>query len=98
MRLSAERLQIGFFGGFVASTFVSIFASQVVLVLAAAVLGWRAIRGRVHPLRTPADGPIVGFAAFTLLSVAFSVDPAASLDSARKLLLLLAFFLAVDTL
>jgi O-antigen ligase len=98
LRPTAERLQIGFFGGFVASSFVSIFASQAFLVLAAAVFGWRALRGRVRPLRTPADGPILGFAAFTLLSVAFSVDPAASLDSARKLLLLVAFFLAVDTL
>jgi len=93
-----DRVQLGFFGAFVASTFVSIFAAQAFLVAALLIFAVRLAARQVPPVRTPADGPIVAFVAFTLLSVSFSVDPGASLDHAKKLLLLVVFVLAIDTL
>jgi O-antigen ligase len=93
-----DRLQLGLFGAFVASTFVSIFAAQAFLVAGLLVFAARLSTRSAPCVRTPADGPILAFAAFTLLSVAFSVDPGASLDHAKKLLLLAVFVLATDTL
>jgi len=62
------------------------------------VLLIRLLLRRSPVVRTPMDAPILAFAVWTLLSASFSSDPAASHGSAKKLLLLGVFFLAVDTL
>jgi O-antigen ligase len=67
----------------------SIAASQA--LLAATLLGWVAliVRDRERPAVPPFFLPLAVFAGTTLVSVAFSLDPAASLEASKKLVLLL---------
>ncbi len=69
-------------GGLAASITVSEIALALLAVLALAA-------GRAAVLRAvPLPGPLLAFAAWTLITVATSADPAASLRSARNLLVL----------
>jgi O-antigen ligase len=84
--------------GIAATCQVSIFAAQVLLVLALLVWGTRLVLGYTAPVRLPLDGPLLAFAAWTLLSASFSPQPVVSYGSAKKLVLFLLLYLAVDTL
>jgi O-antigen ligase len=77
---------------------VSIFAAQVLLLLAVLVFVARLWTGAARLQRTPLDGPILAFTVWTLLSAAFSPDPWTSHESAKKLVLFALFYLAVDVL
>jgi O-antigen ligase len=70
------------------------------LLLGASILVFvaRLLLGRTRLRRTGVDAPILAFAVWTLLSAAFSPDPLRSHESAKKLLLLLLFYVAVDAL
>jgi O-antigen ligase len=81
-----------------AALFVSIFASEALLVLGLLVLGARLALGRARVVRTPLDGPLLAFCVWTLLSAAFSPAPLVSVDHARKLLLFTLFYLGQETL
>jgi O-antigen ligase len=96
--LNLERAQLAIVAALAAAAFVSIFATQRLLELGLLVLLVRLLRGRTAFPRTPLDGPTLAFCVWTLLSASFSSDPGHSIDSAKKLLLFLLFYLAVDTL
>jgi len=81
-----------------AALFVSIFATEILLVLGVVALVARLSLGRARVVRTPLDGPLVAFGVWTLLSAAFSPDPLVSVEHARKLLLFALFYLAQETL
>jgi O-antigen ligase len=81
-----------------AALFVSIFASEALLVPGLLVLGARLALGRARVVRTPLDGPLLAFCVWTLLSAAFSPAPLVSVDHARKLLLFTLFYLGQETL
>jgi O-antigen ligase len=77
---------------------VSIFAAQVLLLLAVLVFGARLWTGAARLERNPLDGPILAFTVWTLLSAAFSPDPWTSHESAKKLVLFALFYLGVEAL
>ena len=81
-----------------ATVFVSIFASQALLLLGLLVLGARLALGRARAIRTPVDGPILALCVWTLLSASFSANPLVSHEDAKKLVLFALFYLAVETL
>ena len=95
MRL--KRLQLGLVAAIAASTSVSIFAAQVLFGVAILIYVVRLVRGAAPWNRLAVDGPLLAFVVWTLLSAAFSPDPLASHESAKKLVLFALFYLAVDT-
>ena len=93
-----RRVQAALMGAIAATCLLSIFAAQVFLALAAAVYLARIARRQAPLPRLPLDGAILAFAVWTLLSAAFSPDPLLSHESAKKLVLFVLLYLAVDTL
>jgi hypothetical protein len=93
-----ERVQLGLFAALAATCTVSIFAGQLFLVLVALVYAARLVGGRAQLTRLPVDGPILAFCVWTLLSAAFASDPLSSHENAKKLVLFILFYVAVDTL
>jgi O-antigen ligase len=96
--LTLERAQLGLTAAIAATCLVSIFAAQVCLALALVVYVARLVLGRARLERLPVDGPILAFCVWTLLSASFSPNPVESHDSAKKLVLFMLFYLAVDSL
>ena len=96
--MNLERAQLAIVAALAAAAFVSIFATQLLLDLGLLVLFARILRGQARFPRTPLDGPTLAFCLWTLLSASFSNNPGHSHDSAKKLVLFLLFYLAVDTL
>jgi O-antigen ligase len=90
------RLQLGLVAAVAATCSVSIFAAQVFFALAALVLLVRLGFGATSLPRLAVDGPLLAFAVWTLLSAAFSADPWASHQSAKKLVLFALLYLAVE--
>jgi O-antigen ligase len=74
---------------FVASLQLSIAAAGILLT--AALLAWAAtlVRDRVRPAAPSFMVPLAAYGAVTLVSAAFSLDPAASLIDSKQLVLLL---------
>jgi O-antigen ligase len=95
--LTLERAQLGLIASVVATCQVSIFAAQVLLAVAVAVYGVRWLLGRTTWPRLPLDAPVVAFAVWTLLSAAFSTNPLVAHHSAKKLVLFLLLYIAVDS-
>lgn len=95
MRL--ERAQGALVAAVAATCSVSIFAAQILFAAAAAVFATRLLRGRARIPRLPLDGPTLAFCVWTLLSAAFSQAPLVSQESAKKLLLFVLLYLAVDS-
>jgi O-antigen ligase len=93
-----EKVQAALVAGMAATCAVSIFAAQALLAVAVAVYLVRLLRGEVRLSRLPLDGPILAFAVWTLLSASFSLDPLASHESAKKLVLFAVFYVAVDVM
>jgi O-antigen ligase len=96
MRLA--RLQMGLLAVTASTVSVSIFAAQASFALALAVYLARLARGETRYARLAVQGPLLAFAVWTLLSAAFSPDPLASHQAAKKLVVLALLPLAVDTL
>jgi O-antigen ligase len=96
--VSLERLQAGLVAGIAATCLVSIFAAQLLLVLAAGVYLLRLVTGAARFERTPLDAPILAFSIWTLLAASFSSDPVASHESTKKLVLFALLYVAADSL
>ena len=94
MRL--ERAQLALVAAVAATCSVSIFAAQLLTALAAAVFALRLARREVSLPRLPLDGPTLAFCVWTLLSAAFSQAPLVSQATAKKLVLFVLLYLAVD--
>jgi O-antigen ligase len=84
-----ERVTVWLLLAFVASLQISIAAAGILLALTLA--GWVAllIQERTRPCAPAFFLPLIGYAAYTLISAAFSVDPAASLVDSKQLSLFL---------
>jgi hypothetical protein len=91
-----ERAQLALVAAVAATCSVSIFAAQLLTALAAAVFVVRVARREVSLPRLPLDGPTLAFCVWTLLSAAFSQAPLVSQASAKKLVLFVLLYLAVD--
>jgi O-antigen ligase len=96
--LDLARIQAGLTAAVAATCLVSIFAAQLFLALAVLVYLARIARRQAPIPRLPLDGPLLAFSVWTLLSAAFSTDPLASHESAKKLVLFALLYLAVDSL
>ena len=94
MRL--ERAQLALVAAVAATCSVSIFAAQLLTALAAIVFAARLVRREVALPRLPLDGPTLAFCVWTLLSAAFSQAPLVSQATAKKLVLFVLLYLAVD--
>ena len=81
-----------------ATCLVSIFVAQLLLTLALLLWLARLLRGETRLVSLPLDGPVLAFAVWTLLSAAFSRNPVASHESAKKLVLFVLLYVAVDVL
>ena len=81
-----------------ATCLVSIFAAQVLFALALVVQLARVAAGQARWPRLPVDGPILAFSVWSLLSASFSSDPLDSHDSAKKLVLFLLLYVAVEVM
>jgi O-antigen ligase len=95
--VTLERAQLGLIASVVATCQVSIFVAQVLLTLAVGVYGARLLLRRATWPRLPLDGPVLAFAVWTLLSAAFSTNPLVAHQSAKKLVLFLLLYVAVDS-
>ena len=93
-----ERAQLGLLAALAAAGQVSIFAGQVLLALAGAVFVARLVLRQTRLSRTPLDGPVLAFCVWTLLSAAFSRQPLYSHEGAKKLVLFVLLYLALDSL
>jgi len=91
------RLQLGFLAATAVTCPVSIFAAQVFFGLAALTYALRLFRSETSYTRLALDAPLLAFAVWTLLSAAFASDPLAAHQSAKKLVLFVLFYVAVDT-
>ena len=83
-----ERATGGLLFGFVAALQVSIALAQI--LLAAMLVAWIALRiqDRTRPAAPPFFVALLAYAALTLVSAAFSVDPMTSIIDSKQLLLL----------
>jgi O-antigen ligase len=91
-----ERAQLALVAAVAATCSVSIFAAQLLTALAAVVFAARLARREVSLPRLPLDGPTLAFCVWTLLSAAFSQAPLVSQATAKKLVLFVLLYLAVD--
>ena len=96
MRL--QRLQLWLLAGVAATAPVSVFASEILLALAAVAFVWRLSRRLTRLPATTVDTPLVAFAVWSLLSACFAASPAVSHADSKKLLLLALFYIALETL
>lgn len=76
---------------------MSIFAAQVLFAVASLVFLARLLLGRASFPRLPLDAAILAFAVWSLLSAAFSSNPLIAHENAKKLVLFLLLYLAVDS-
>lgn len=96
--MKLDALQLGLIAAIAAACPLSIFAAQVLLALAALAFLARLFLGRTQLRRTAVDGPILAFCVWSLLSASFAPDPVASHESAKKLVLFVIFYVALDSL
>ena len=84
-----DRLTTALLLAFVATVQVSIVAAQALFM--ALLLAWLAtlVRDRARPAAPPFFWPLVAYAAVTLISSAFSIDPIESIIDSRQLYLFL---------
>lgn len=94
--MTLARAQLALVAAVAATCSVSIFAAQLMTALAAVVFAVRLVRREVSLPRLPLDGPTLAFCVWTLLSAAFSQAPLVSQATAKKLVLFVLLYLAVD--
>lgn len=90
-------MQLALVGAIAATAALSIFAAQVLLAAALLVFLARLLLGRASFPRLPLDAAILAFTVWSLLSAAFSTNPLIAHENAKKLVLFLLLYLAVDT-
>jgi len=96
--VTLERGQLGAVAALAAVVSVSIFATQLLLVVGVLAFLARLLAGRARFPRTPLDGPTLALCLWTLLSASFSSNPALSHVYSKKLLLFVLLYVAIDSL
>jgi len=96
--VTLERGQLGALAALAAVVSVSIFATQLLLVVGVLAFLARLLAGRARFPRTPLDGPTLALCLWTLLSASFSSNPALSHVYSKKLLLFVLLYVAIDSL
>ncbi len=96
--MNLERAQLGLTAALAATIPVSIFASEILLVLSAGVLAARLLARRARLFPTTLDTPLLALVVWTLLAASFAQDPARAHVESKKLLLYALFYLAVEVL
>ena len=96
--MNLERAQLGLLAALAATIPVSIFASEILLVLSAGVLAARLLARRARLFPTTLDTPLLALVVWTLLAASFAQDPVRSHEDSKKLLLYALFYLAVEVL
>ena len=96
--MTLERARLGLLAALAATIPVSIFASQMALLLSLAVLLARLVCRHTSLPRTPLDGPLLALVVWTLLAASFAAAPAVAHEESKKLLLFALFYLAVEGL
>jgi O-antigen ligase len=91
-------VQLGLLAALAAAGLVSIFAGQALLALAGLVFLARLALRQTRLSATPLDGPVLAFCVWTFLSAAFSSRPLVSDQGAKKLVLFVLLYLALDCL
>ena len=84
-----ERVSVWLLLALVASLQVSIAAASILLSLTLVCWAARLVRDKALPAAPPFFVPLAAYAGMTLVSAAFSVDPATSLVDSKQLLLFL---------
>ena len=84
-----ERVSVWLLLALVASLQVSIAAASILLSLTLVCWAARLVRDKALPAAPPFFVPLTAYAGMTLVSAAFSVDPATSLVDSKQLLLFL---------
>ena len=75
---------------------MSIFAAEALLALSVVVLAARLVGRETRLVRTAVDTPLLAYTVWTLLSASFAAEPAVSHEDAKKLVLFLLFYVALD--
>jgi O-antigen ligase len=96
--MKLDRAQVALLAALAATIPVSIFAAETLLALALLVFVARLRSGAARLEGTPLDAPFLAFAVWTMLSASFARDPVRSHEDAKKLLLLVLFYLATEVL
>jgi O-antigen ligase len=96
--LTLERARLGLLAALAATIPVSIFASEVLLVLCVVLLAVRIAKRRASFPRTPLDGPLLALAVWTLLAASFASQPLVAHEESKKLVLFALLYVAVETL
>jgi O-antigen ligase len=96
--LTLERARLGLLAALAATIPVSIFASELLLLLSVAVLAVRILRRSASFPRTPLDGPLLALAVWTLLAASFASEPVVAHEESKKLVLFALLYVAVETL
>jgi len=96
--LTLERTRLGLLAALAATIPVSIFASELLLVLSVVLLAVRILRRSASFPRTPLDGPLLALVVWTLLAASFASEPLVAHEESKKLVLFALLYVAVDTL
>lgn len=96
--MTLARAQFALLAAVAATSLVSIFAAQVAFGLAFAAGLGRWVLGHARPESLAPGAPMLAFSVWTLLAAAFSGDPVASHEDAKKLVLFVLAYLFADAL
>jgi hypothetical protein len=96
--LNLERAQLALLAALAATIPVSIFASEVLLVLSLGVLVARLVARRARLFPTALDTPLLALVVWTLLAASFARDPVRAHEDSKKLVLYAFFYLALEAL
>jgi O-antigen ligase len=93
-----RRAQTALLAALAATAPLSVFASELLLALSIVLLVVRAVRRELRLRQTSVDTPLAAFAVWSLLAACFAALPAVAHESAKKLLLFLLFYVALEAL
>jgi O-antigen ligase len=96
--LTLERARLALLAALAATIPVSIFASELLLVLCVVLLAVRVSKGRAAFPRTPLDGPLLAVAVWTLLAASFASEPLVAHEESKKLVLFALLYVTVEAL
>ena len=96
--MTLERARLGLLAALAATIPVSIFASELLLLLSVVVLAVRILRRSASFPRTPLDGPLLALVVWTLLAASFASEPIVAHEESKKLVLFALLYVAVETL
>ena len=96
--MTLERARLGLLAALAATIPVSIFASELLLLLSVVLLAVRILRRSASFPRTPLDGPLLALVVWTLLAASFASEPLVAHEESKKLVLFALLYVAVETL